>query len=181
VEYKNLPNDLEISSDLVSTLRLELHGSSGALRELGDNGVRPEVILDMAGVEPGERTFAIGAGNVKLPRGVRLVASMPPSLRFRFEHSEMRTVEIVPRFANLDNGYVVTQTEVSPRRVAITGPASRVMRVSAAQADAIYIPAHAGTFVYQVNAYVEDPEVRFVAVPHVTVTVTLAKAAVKEN
>src|ERR1019366_3665306 len=70
VEYKNLPDGLEISTDLVSSLRLELRGPSGALRGLGEGGTRPEVILDMSGVEPGERTFEIGEGNVKLPRGV---------------------------------------------------------------------------------------------------------------
>src|ERR1039458_7142140 len=49
VEYKNLPEDLEISSDLVSSLRLELRGPSGALRGLGEGGMRPEAILDMSG------------------------------------------------------------------------------------------------------------------------------------
>ena len=31
LEYKNLPDDLEINSDPVSTVVLELHGPSGAL------------------------------------------------------------------------------------------------------------------------------------------------------
>src|ERR1035441_10957601 len=88
VECKNLPDGLEISSDLVSSLRLELRGPSGALRGLGEGGMRPEVILDMSGVVAGERTFEIGAGNVKLPRDVRLVGSMPAAVRFRFERSE---------------------------------------------------------------------------------------------
>ena len=176
VEYKNLPDKLEISSDLVSTLRLELRGPSGALRGLGEGGTRPEVILDMSGVEPGERTFEIGDGNVRLPRGVRLEGAMPPAVRFRFEDSETRTVEIKPRFTNDgNNGYVVAQAAVSPPTVEIAGPASRVAKVSAAQADAIDVPAREGTFEYQVNAYLEDPQVRFAAVPRVTVTATVKK------
>src|ERR1035441_247726 len=173
VECKNLPDDLEISSDLVSSLRLELRGPSGALRGLGEGGTRPEVILDMSGVEPGERTFEIGDGNVKLPRSVWLVAAMPPAVRFRFERSETRTVEIKPRFTNEANGgYVVAQAAVSPKTVEIAGPASRVAKASAALADAIDVPARAGTFEYKVSAYLEDPQVRFVEVPKVTVTVT---------
>ena len=176
VEYKNLPEGLEISSDLVSSLRLELRGPSGALRGLGEGGMRPEVILDMSGVEPGERTFEIGDGNVKLPRGVWQVSAMPPAVRFRFERSQTRTVEIKPRFTNdQDNGYAVAQTVVSPKTVEIAGPASRVAKVSTALADAIDIPARAGTFEYQVNAYLEDAQVRFVEVPQVTVTVTVKK------
>src|ERR1017187_1412725 len=138
VEYKNLPDDLEISTDLVSSLRLELRGPSGALRGLGEGGMRPEAILDMSGVEPGERTFEIGAGNVKLPRGVRLVGAMPPAVRFRFERSDTRTVPIKPRFTNDENnGYVVAQAAVSPGVVEITGAASRVAKAGAALADAI--------------------------------------------
>src|ERR1035441_5777639 len=176
VEYKNLDDKLEISSDLVSSLRLELQGPSGALRGLGEGGTRPEVVLDRSGVEPGERTFEIGDGNVKLPRGVRLVGAMPPAVRFRFERSQTRTVRIKPRFTNDENnGYEVAQVAVSPETVEIAGPASRVAKVSAALADAIDIPARAGKFEYQVNAYLEDSQVRFVAVPRVTVTVTVKK------
>src|ERR1039457_4617215 len=162
VEYKHLPEDL------VSSLRLELRGPSGALRGLGEGGTHPEVILDMSGVEPGERTFEIGDGNVKLPRSVWLVAAMPPAVRFRFERSETRTVPIWPRFTNEGNGYEVAQATVSPKTVEIAGPASRVAKVSAALADEIDVPARAGTFEYRVNAYLEDPQVRFVAVPRVT-------------
>jgi len=77
VEYKNLPDDAEISSDLVSTVNLELTGRSGELRGLNDGGLRPEVILDMSHVRMGTTTFAIGDGSVKLPHGVRLVRAMP--------------------------------------------------------------------------------------------------------
>src|SRR5580698_9313596 len=72
VEYRNLPDNLEISSDPVSTVKLELRGPSGELRE-----VSPEVILDMSDVRSGERTFPIGDGSVKLVRGVQLVRAIP--------------------------------------------------------------------------------------------------------
>jgi YbbR domain-containing protein len=176
VEYKNLPENLEISSDLVSSVRLELSGPSGSLRGLGDGSMQPEVVLDMTGVEAGERTFEIGDGNVKLPRGVRMVAARPPAVRFRFERSDTRTVPIKPRFANdQSNSYAVTQVSASPSKVEIAGPASRVAKVSTALTDEIDVPSRAGTFEYRVSAYLEDPQVRFVDVPQVTVTVTVQK------
>jgi YbbR domain-containing protein len=176
VEYKNLPDNLEISSDLVSSVRLELRGPSGALRGLGDGSMQPEVILDMSAVEPGERTFDIGAGNVKLPRGMRMVEARPPAVRFRFEWSETRMVRIWPRYTDEENtGYEVTKVVVSPQTVEIVGPASRVAKVKSALADEVDLPSRAGTFEYHVSAYLEDPLVRFVKVRQVTVAVTVKK------
>jgi YbbR domain-containing protein len=174
VAYKNLPEDLEISSDPVSTVKLELRGPSGELRGVGGSGVQPEVILDMSKVEPGERTFPIGDGNVRLVRGVRLVRAIPSQVRFRFERHAEHDVKVTPRFIER-NGYQVTDFSVSPESVKVAGPAGRVARVETVLTDPVEIPAHAGSFNYQVNPFVDDPYVRFVGQPHVTVTVTIRK------
>jgi YbbR domain-containing protein len=174
VEYKNLPDDLEISSDPVSTVKLELRGPSGELRGVGDGGVRPEVILDMSTVQPGERTFPIGDGSVKLLRGVVLVRAIPSEVRFHFERHADRTVKVTPHFT-ARNGYVVADFSVSPDSIPIAGPASRVARVETVLTDPVDIPAEAGSFDSQVNAFVEDPYVRITGQPRVTVTVTIRK------
>src|SRR5690242_20704102 len=58
--YKNLPDDIEIASEPVPSISLELRGASGLLRGVGDTGLRPAVVLDMSTALPGERTFTIG-------------------------------------------------------------------------------------------------------------------------
>ena len=72
--YENLPDELEISAEPVNTVSLELRGPSGQIGSLTDpSAERPAVILDMSGVQEGERTFPIGDTSVRLARGVRLV------------------------------------------------------------------------------------------------------------
>jgi len=174
VDYKNLPDDLEISSDPVSTVKLELRGPSGELRGVGDGAMRPEVILDMSKVQPGERTFPIGDGSVKLVRGVHLVRAIPSEVRFLFERRAERTVKVTPRFRERA-GYEVTDFSVSPEAIVIAGPASRVAHVGTALTDQVEVPARAGSFDYPVNVFVDDPYVRFPGVSHVTVSVTIRK------
>jgi YbbR-like protein len=169
VEYRNLPEDLEISSDPMTTVKLELRGPSGQLR-----GVTPEVILDMSDVRTGERTFPISDGNVKLVRGVQLVRAIPSDVRFRFERHADRTVKVSPRFRDRE-GYYVTLFTAKPDSVAIAGPASHVAKIDTVETDEVNVPAKEGTFEYPVNTYVEDPFVRFPAVSRVTVTVTVRK------
>ncbi len=174
VEYKNLPENLEISSDPVSTVTLELRGPSGQLRGLTDSDSAPEVILDMSRVQTGERTFPIGDGNIRLRRGVRLVRAIPSDVRFRFERSKERMVKVSPRFRPHD-GFEVTDYSVKPDSVAIAGPASRVDLVDQALTDQVNLPERAGSFDFVANTFVDDPFVRFPGVSRVTVSVTVVK------
>jgi YbbR domain-containing protein len=174
VEYRNLPEDLEISSDPVSTVKLELRGPSGELRDVDTAGHRPDVIFDMSEVGAGERTFPISSSDVNLRGGVTLVRAIPSEVRFTFENRLERTVPVTPRFHDR-SGYQVTGFSVTPPTIAITGPTSRVSRIDTVSTDAINFAAQEGQFEYQVNAFVSDPFVRFSGPPRVTVRVTVKK------
>jgi hypothetical protein len=175
LEYRNLPDDLEIGSDPVTSVTLELRGPSGELRGAGD-GIRPAVILDMSDVQPGERTFAIGSSNVQLARGVRLVRSIPSEARFRFERRMVRLVPVVVRFTGQPpKGYTVASQSVEPDRLEIAGPGSRVASIAAAVTDPVDLSFATGTSQFRVNAFVDDSFVRFHSSPQVVVTVTMKK------
>ena len=177
LEYRNIPDDLEISSEPVSTVRLELRGPSGALRDMGVNGVaRPSIVLDMSGVQSGQRTFPIGDGAVKLARGVHLVRAVPSEVRFEFERSAIRNVPVSVRFTGQgENGYVVARYDVSPKMAQIVGPASHVSRIGAATTDPVDVSKAVGLSEFHVNAFVNDDFVRFRSSSVVTVTVTMRK------
>jgi hypothetical protein len=174
LQYKNLPADLEISSSLIENVYLELRGPSGELGRL--NNLRSAVVLDMTGVRPGERTFALGESEVRLPRGVRLIRAIPSQVRFDFEKRVIRDVPVRARF-NLDRqpDYEVASFTVTPPQLRIQGPESRVARVAAAVSDPIDLAGVVGTAEFRVNAFVEDSYIRFPSLPTVVVSVTMKK------
>jgi YbbR domain-containing protein len=175
--YKNLPDELEISGGPVNTVSLELRGPSGELSSLSDlTGIRPAVIIDMEGVQPGERTFPIGKSNVKLSRNVRMVRAVPSEARFEFDRRARRTVDVEPRLTgDGQNGYIVESSAVEPKQLRIVGPASRVERITKVVTDRVDVSSVVGTTEFRVNAFVEDPYVRFEGSPQVAVTVTVKK------
>ncbi len=176
LEYKNLPEGIEIASDPVDTVTLELRGPSGELRGVADSGIRPAVILDMSGVRPGERTFPIGNASVRLSRSVRLLRAIPSEVRLRFDRTVEHTVPVHVRFSGEGaHGYVVARSEVTPKEVRIAGPASRVNRISSVLTDPVDVSTATGSSEFHVNAFLEDPFVRFQSSPQVTVDVTMAK------
>lgn len=176
VEYKNLPDGLEIDSNPVTTVQLELRGPSFALRNLNDPTLQPQVILDMSGAEPGPHTFVIGDGAVKLPRGVHLVRAIPAQARFAFDRRATRTIPVAITLVGAgNNGYVVAGQQAQPATLAIVGPASHVSRILQANTDPVDVSGVTGDADFHVNAFLNDPYVRFESSPQVDVTVTMKK------
>ncbi|HXM43108.1 MAG TPA: CdaR family protein [Bryobacteraceae bacterium] len=175
VEYKNLSPGVEIDSDVVETVYLEVRGPSEALR-LPELPRRSAVILDMAAVEPGQHTFNIDSNDVRLPRGVELLRAIPAQIRMDFEPGATRSVPVEVRFADgLPEHLQVLEATPEPSALAITGPARRVARVASVTTDPLVLKPEAGTSTYTLAAYVNDARVRFQDSPQVTVKVTVGQ------
>jgi len=131
------------------------------------------VILDMSGVQPGQRTFPIGSINVNLSRGVHLVRAIPSEERVTFERHVTRSVPVRARFVGEGvHGYIVS-SQVEPKELTIAGPASRVEAVTEAVTDPVDVSNAVGPSEYHANAFVADPYVRFLSSPQVTVSVAM--------
>jgi YbbR-like protein len=176
VEYKNLPTDLEISSNPVTTVLLELRGPSGELQGLGGEAVRPQIILDLTSATPGLHTYAISQSLVRLPRGVRLVSELPGEVHFDFEARAERKVPVHVRFTGEGhNGYVVASEEVTPPTQEIEGASSHVEADGEVVTDPVDVSDAIGTTTFRVTTFVADPFVHIKSSPQVTVTVTMKK------
>ena len=167
VQFKDLPETLEISSDVVEKVELEMSGPSGELRSFTAN--RTAVVLDMADAVPGERSYAIDEDVVHLPRGLRLIRTIPSQVRFVFEVRRQRSVPVVPRFTG-----VPAKFEVTPASVIIEGPESKLKNVNAVVTDRIDLTNGTGSATFHVNAFPEDPHVRIKSGSEVVVHVTIA-------
>ena len=175
LEFRNLPDDLEMSSPPSENVTLELRGPSAELRGLGDSRA-PSVVVDMSGAGPGIRSFVIGGSNVRLARGVHLIRAIPNTVRFDFDRRLSRTVPVKVRFAGEgERGYLVGHYAVTPDKLVIVGPNRHVQRIGSAITDPLDVSAAVGTTEFRVNALVEDAFVRFQSSPEVTVTVSMKK------
>jgi YbbR domain-containing protein len=176
VQFKGLPEELEISSEVIETIYLEVRGPASELRAMADN-LEYAVVLDMRSVGPGERTFTMGQQDVVLPRGTRLVRAIPSQLRFDFEPVVRRAVPVEVRLGRPRPGYEVAASQAWPPTLEIAGPESRVARVQAVTTDPVDIGQVMGTAEFHVPAYVDDPHVRFTTTPQVAVKVQVRARA----
>lgn len=170
VQFKGMPENLEISSEVMETVFLEVRGPASELVQM-EQQKGYAVVLDMSRVRAGERTFTIGPGDVVLPRGTRLVRAIPSQLRFEFERRVWRDVPVRVRLGEPQPGYVLAGAEVSPPTLRIVGPESRVGRIESVTTDPVDISNVVGSSESRVTAYIEDPHVRFANPPQVVVKV----------
>ena len=174
VEYKGIPNDLEISSDVRESVTLETRGPAGRLRDIPE--ARAAVILDFSSVQqPGVKTFDVDVRNVSLPRGIQLVRVIPSQLTFAFEHRLSRDVPVEVRLSAPHPGYEVVIAEAVPAKLDVVGPVSAVDRIEALKTDPVDISDVVSTAQYRVNTYLPERLARFQGPSHVTVRVVVKK------
>src|ERR1700730_10890558 len=75
VELKNIPDDLDIGSNVPDRVHLEIRGASGRLSR--DNLADAALILDLSDAHAGEQTYTIHPYNFRLPSGVMFYRAVP--------------------------------------------------------------------------------------------------------
>ncbi len=173
VQYKYGPRDLEISSDIVGSVQVELLGVSGRLKEF--SAVPSPVVLDFATVRgPGERTFNIDTSTMRLPKGVQLIRSVPAQLRYNFEERERRSVPVEVQWSGAPpGGRPIARVRLEPSRLDVVGPRSRVERVLSVSTDPVNLKAVESGKPILTSPFIAEPQVRFYNFEPVQVTVIL--------
>jgi diadenylate cyclase len=175
VEYNHFPKDLEISSDIVETIDLEARGPSGQLRNLHDS--RIAAIIDFASVKaPGERTFTVTTAQLKLPRGIELIRTIPAQLRFTFERRATRFISVdVPFSGKLPAGLSIAGIDIEPRQLQIAGPESHVLGSGKLVSDPFDLTSVNGDIAQTLAVYADEPEVRILNKPQVRVNIRVRR------
>lgn len=175
VEYRHMPSQLEISSEVPERVYLEVQGPTARLHSYDLSNTT--VVFDLSFVsQPGDHTVTITQRNVDLQPGLKLIRAIPAQIRLRFEHRIQSEVSVRARLTGSPRpGYYVRQESVDPPRLQIIGPESHVREVEYAETDPIDITNLIGTQTFEVQTFIRNQYVRLASSPAVRVTVTVEK------
>ena len=181
VEYKNIPDDLDIGSNLPDRVRLEVRGPSGRLSR--DNLTDVAVILDLKDAGPGERTYNIRPANINLPAGVSFYRALPSQVTLRFDKLLSKEVEIVPApySKGPPDGYRVRSYTLKPSKTLIRGPEQRVRNISHVTLDPVDLSGVISQAEFHTHVNIGDPQVRLEVPAPVELRITLEKSSQKET
>jgi YbbR domain-containing protein len=161
VEYRGMPDELEISSELVESVSVDLRGPSEKIANF--SAAKSAVVLDFSGIhKPGEQTFQIDERNISVPSGMRLERAIPAQIRLQFEQRTQLAVPVQVRFSGAaPKGYQLEHYNVAPEELTVVGPESRVKKIEYAVTDPVDLSSVVSESEFHVNAFVGDPHVRF--------------------
>lgn len=181
IEFKNIPEDLDIDSNVLERVRLELRGPWGRLSR--DNLNDAAVILDLSDANAGERTYDIRSSYISLPAGVNFYRAVPSQITLRFDKLVTREVEIVLSSFSKGppDGYRVRAYTLEPSKTRIRGPGQRVKNITQVAVDPVDLSGVVSQAEFHTHVNIGDPQVRLEVPSDVTVRVTLEKTTLKEN
>ena len=180
IEFHNLPDNLEIDSASFTEAQIRIRGPERVIHRLQPADVRAEV--NLARVQPGERTFDLTGRQVAVPQDLEVVQIIPGQFHLSFDNRATRVVEIRARVTgNFASGIRVAQVIADPPTVTIAGPLRRVEAVESAITDPVDASGVMTRASFETQAYVPDPLIQVVHPTPIRVTVIMESSGDNKN
>jgi YbbR domain-containing protein len=180
LEFRNLPEALEIVGNTPDTVDVRLHGSSAVLSRVQSGEI--VAVLDLSTARAGPRLFHIRSDEVRAPFGVEVSQVVPSTLALELEKSARRHVPVVPVIeGDPSPGFVVGRFSADPATVEIVGPDSHVRQVAEATTEPVSVKDAKARVRDGVTIGVVDSSVRLVKAQSANVTVEIWPAPVERR
>jgi len=180
LEFRNIPQPLEIVGTAPDNVDVRLRGSSAVLSRLQAGEI--VAVLDLSSARSGSRLFHIRTEEVRAPFGVEVEQVMPSTLALELERSARRTVPVVvPTEGEPAPGFVVGRITVEPQTVEVVGPDTRVRQIAEATTEPVSVKDAKSRVRDTVTIGVVDSSVRLVQSRNAQVLVDIWPAPVERQ
>lgn len=180
LEFRNIPDTLEIVGDTPPSVDVRVRGSSAVLSRLQPGEI--VAVLDLTSARPGSRLFHLRPDEVTAPFGIEVSQVQPPTLALELERSARRTVPVVPAVEGTPApGFVVGRVSAEPPTVEIVGPESRIRQLAEATTEPVSVAGARDRVRDVVTIGMADSSVRLVKAQSATVVVEVWPAPVERE
>jgi YbbR domain-containing protein len=180
LEFRNMPEALEIVGNTPDTVDVRLRGSSAVLSRVQSGEI--VAVIDLSSARSGSRLFHIRNDEVRAPFGVDVSQVVPSTLALELEKSARRTVPVVPAIeGDPAPGFVVGRFVSEPATVEIVGPDSHVRQVAEATTEPVSVKDAKARVRDGVTIGVADSSVRLAHAQSANVTVEIWPAPVERR
>ena len=159
LEYRNIPERLEITGDTTNTVQVRLRGPANVIKGITAKDVA--TTLDVAKMGTGEKIVALSPQNVQVPFGAEVIRVNPSNVRFTLERTLVKTVEVIPEITGQPaDGFEIGQVMVRPSTIEVEGPESRLTTLSSIATIPIRVDRRQFPIEQATDLDVPDPQIR---------------------
>jgi YbbR domain-containing protein len=171
VEFINMPHELEITNDYPREVNVVISRPSSVRmdeRELA-------AVIDLSTAEPGMIVVPLTERNIRnVPSGAQIEGIEQRRIRLQLERVRRKTVRVLPEVTGQPaEGFQIREVRTSPSEVLISGPESRLERVTTAGTESVDVAGRSRSFTQQVYLDLEDPRLRIENAASVQVAVII--------
>jgi len=177
IEFRNIPQNLEISSENIPKAQIRLRGPERVVHRLRPSDVYAEI--ELSSLNPGDRTFDLTAQQIHKPAELDVVQVVPSQFHLTFDTRLTRQVPVRPRVVgSFAPGFRIEQVQVEPATIIISGPKKRTEDVDSAITDPIDVTGAMSRVTVRRFAYVSDPLIQVATSDPVRVTVIMQRVPI---
>lgn len=176
IVFRNMPDNLEISSETIPSAQIRVRGPERAVRRLQPSDVRAEI--DLTGMKPGERSFELTTNQISLPYSLSAVQIVPSQIHLIFDTRATKRVPVKPRVVGVPVGGYSLDVKTDPETVEIIGPKKSIDAAENAITDPIDVTGVVERTSVSRHAYVSDPLIQLADPQPVRITIIMERAPV---
>jgi YbbR domain-containing protein len=175
LELVNIPPEVEIVERPDTSLNLKIRARQRIINEL-----RPEDFsarLDMSKASIYQQEYLIDSSMIEGPSNVEIVSFSPAYVHVKLERTEKIELEVVPTIiGKAPEGYRLTGIEISPSKVMVAGPESKIRSRDKVITSPIDVSTLTESTILEVDLILPRPELRLLSLyPRAKVSLTIEK------
>jgi YbbR domain-containing protein len=180
LEYRNVPEGMEVIEESVQQVDIRLRGSSEILRRLTPQEI--QVSVDLSGARPGEQNFYLSPENIEVPFGVRVLRVTPATVQLQVDRTARRLVQVIPRVVGSPaSGFELANIGLASAEIEVTGPASRLEGMDQVTTEPLSVEGLREPYSQTIQIMLDDPYVRPVEGRGVEVTLDVREETIRKR
>jgi len=159
LETHNLPPDMELVEKPDPTVDVTVRAPNRLINEVSAANVFVKLNLSAASLY--QQEYPLNETMISLPPGASVVRISPTKVRLKLERTREAMLDIVPTvIGQAKEGYGVSKIEITPSRVPVKGPESKVREKDKISTSPINISELTSSAEFEADLILPKPELR---------------------
>jgi YbbR domain-containing protein len=179
LETLNIPANMELVEKPDSTVDVTIRAPNRMINEVSAANVFAKLNLSTASVF--QQEYPLNETMISIPPGAAVVRISPTKVRLKLERTQEVLLDIVPTvIGQAKEGYGVSKIEITPPRVLVKGPESKIREKDKISTSPINISELTASTELEVDLILPKPELRL-ASPRARVKVRIFLEEIKPS